>query len=265
MTINSITAHPPPTDPYAHITIPDPPSREPSPPSEAVAFSPKGNLFTQSDTNFMLKLISWELQCNPTLNKSDLSHKLEAKAPHHPFSSWMQHIRAAGPIVDKMIATACGEEEDDFSEIESSTKSEFDAAWQQLGSGSGAGVGEFDENSADDDMNMGLPGKNYTAADRRLLAKYIATVDDWNYQDDSVRFAKFHERFPHRALRSWSRYYARNGEGIDRLANKYKEQTEESVSDRTSRRRLSWASSDNNASLPSALKRKFGLTQTDLG
>jgi len=55
-TINSITAHPPPpTDPYAHVTIPDPPSREPSPPSEVVAFSQKGNSFTQSDTDFMLK------------------------------------------------------------------------------------------------------------------------------------------------------------------------------------------------------------------
>jgi hypothetical protein len=105
----------------------------------------------------------------------------------------MQHIRAAGPIVDKMIAIACGEKEDDISDTENIIKIEFDAAWQ-LGSHSGAGVGEFDENSADDSINMGLPGKNYTAADRRLLAKYIATVDDWNYQDDSVRFVKFHER-----------------------------------------------------------------------
>jgi hypothetical protein len=79
-TINSITAHAPPqSDIRAHIAIPDPPSREPSPPSEVVLLSQKGNLFTQADTDFMLKFISWELQCNPTLNKSDLSHKLEVR------------------------------------------------------------------------------------------------------------------------------------------------------------------------------------------
>jgi hypothetical protein len=145
----------------------------------------------------------------------------------------MQHIRTAGPIVDKMIAVARGEDEDDSSsssdEIESSTKVESDVGWQS-GSDSGAILAEFEEDSADDDINMGLPGKNYTAADRRLLAKYIATVDDWNRQEDSVRFAEFHERasvfprsgssnsdicdqFPHRALRSWSRYYLRNEKG----------------------------------------------------
>jgi hypothetical protein len=92
-TINSITAHPPPpTDPYAHITIPDAPSREPSPPSEVVAFSQKRNLFTQGDTNFMLKFISWELQRNPTLNKSDFSHKLEAKV----CTSYYRHLDSRG-------------------------------------------------------------------------------------------------------------------------------------------------------------------------
>jgi hypothetical protein len=37
-------------------------------------------------------------------------------------------ICAAGPIVDKMIAIVCGEEDDFSSEIESSAKIEFDAA-----------------------------------------------------------------------------------------------------------------------------------------
>ena len=79
-TINSITAHPPPpSDPYARITIPSPLSREPSPPSRVVASGLKGNMFTQDDTDFMVKFISWELQRNPALTKSNLSYKLEAK------------------------------------------------------------------------------------------------------------------------------------------------------------------------------------------
>src|ERR1700683_2683038 len=98
----------------------------------------------------------------------------------------MQHMRAAGPIVDKMIAVARGEDEDDCpsSEDESKNQVESDVGWQS-GSDSGAIAAEFGEDSDDDEINMGIPGKSYTAADRRLLAKYIATMDDWDYQEDS--------------------------------------------------------------------------------
>ena len=141
-------------------------------------------------------------------------------------------MRAAGPIVDKMIAVARGEEGDSSSEDEAQSKTQVESdVGCQSGSDSGAIAAEFDEDSGDDEINMGIPGKSYTAADRRLLAKYIATVDDWDYQEDSVRFAMFHQRvgafswswsskefdvcnqFPHRALTSWSRYYSRNEKG----------------------------------------------------
>jgi hypothetical protein len=96
-----------------------------------------------------------------------------------------------------MIAVARGENDDGSSsqddDTQSSTNVESDIGWQSE-SDSGAIAAEFDEDSANDDINMGLPGKSYTAADRRLLAKYIATVDDWDHQDDSLRFADFHQR-----------------------------------------------------------------------
>lgn len=53
---------------------------------------------------------------------------------------------------------------------------------------------DIGEDSTDDELNMGMPGEKYTAADIRLLAKYIASVEDWKDKDDSTRFAKFHRR-----------------------------------------------------------------------
>lgn len=61
-----------------------------------------------------------------------------------------------------------------------------------------------DENSTDDELNMGMPGEKYTTADRRLLAKYITTVEDWKNKDNSERFAKFHQRVNLLLLRYWS-------------------------------------------------------------
>ena len=107
----------------------------------------------------------------------------------------MQHIRSAWPTIDKIIAVARGKIENNLSsedQAESNIKFESDSGWHS-GSDSRAIVAGFDEDSADDDVNMGLPGKNYTAADRRLLAKYIASVDDWDYLEDSIRFATFHQ------------------------------------------------------------------------
>jgi hypothetical protein len=108
----------------------------------------------------------------------------------------MQHVRSAGPTIDKIIAVARGKIKDNTSSEDqagNNIKFESDVGWHS-GSDSGAIIAEFEEDSADDDINMGLPGKNYTAADRRLLAKYIAGVDDWDYLEDSDRFATFHQR-----------------------------------------------------------------------
>ena len=58
--------------------------------------------------------------------------------------------------------------------------------------------------------------------------------------------------------------------GIDRLAKKYKQRSEQSAPDLAEHGRQSWASSSSNGSLPSALKRKFrseefGADRTELG
>lgn len=75
-TINSITAFSAPQFPSL---VPDIPSREPSPPTEIVSTNLRGNAFTQADTQFMIKYISWEMSQDSSLTKSKLSSMLEAK------------------------------------------------------------------------------------------------------------------------------------------------------------------------------------------
>lgn len=92
-----------------------------------------------------------------------------------------------GSIVDKTIAAACGGSSD--LEIDTPAKIKVGPDAQ-----AGAIAATFEEDSADDEMNMGLPGTFYTAADKRLLAKYIATINDWHSLEHPVRFAEFHTR-----------------------------------------------------------------------
>lgn len=52
---------------------------------------------------------------------------------------------------------------------------------------------EESEDSAEDEKNMGSD-RIYTSADRRLLAKYIASVKNWDEKNDVQRFTPFFER-----------------------------------------------------------------------
>lgn len=77
-TINSLTAYLPIEDSSskAHIQIPDTPSRSPSPP----VISPRErNKYTQQDSEYMLKFISWERSRSPNVSKTELSRKLAQK------------------------------------------------------------------------------------------------------------------------------------------------------------------------------------------
>lgn len=102
-TINSLATFsvPPTTALSARVTIPEPPLREPSPPTEVVAFRKLGNAFTPADTQFMIKYISWEMSRNPGLNKSNLCDMLEAKVriPSSTASMRMSDSQSRHPII----------------------------------------------------------------------------------------------------------------------------------------------------------------------
>lgn len=83
-TINSLTAPAPVYGdrlpaPNAEITIPEPPSRSPSPPTIIIPHRGRGNKYTPEDREFFLKFISWRLKGDPTLTRNDLCVQLAEK------------------------------------------------------------------------------------------------------------------------------------------------------------------------------------------
>ena len=60
------------------LPIPPPPEGEPTPPTEVVR-SLKGNLYTVEEKKYFSKYISWALQVDPLLTKSELVEKLAEK------------------------------------------------------------------------------------------------------------------------------------------------------------------------------------------
>lgn len=78
-TIRNVIRLPAPT------TIPNPPSRSPSPPDEIVARTEdnKTYMYTESDKKFFFKCIQWELKRDMTLGKQALCQKLAEKVRAH--------------------------------------------------------------------------------------------------------------------------------------------------------------------------------------
>lgn len=100
-----------------------------------------------------------------------------------------------GSVVDKTIHAAACEDASDpppsssAIPIRTKIKVESDDQWQRL-----IDSGAVDEDSADDEANMGIAGKSYTAADKRLVAKYISTMNDWDLLQHPARFMTFYTR-----------------------------------------------------------------------
>ena len=60
---------------HSDLPIPPPPEVEPIPPTKVVT-SVQGNIYTVEDKKYFAKYISWALQGNPWLTKSELIEKL---------------------------------------------------------------------------------------------------------------------------------------------------------------------------------------------
>ena len=60
---------------HSDLPIPPPPEVEPIPPTKIVK-SPQGNIYTVEDKKYFAKYISWALQKDPLLTKSELIEKL---------------------------------------------------------------------------------------------------------------------------------------------------------------------------------------------
>ncbi|KIK70844.1 hypothetical protein GYMLUDRAFT_235259 [Collybiopsis luxurians FD-317 M1] len=238
-TINSITAHAPSYSsrlpaPNAEIKIPDPPSRSPTPPSRLVPHA-KGYRFTSEDREFFIKFVQWRLKGDPSLTRNDLCEQLAQKVPHHSVSSWYAYWQNNHDLPDKILAAAYGEVEEDESDDSSLTSEEEiefkhrrrQPKYKQEPS---AHVEEEEEGEDDapftlplfDESQMGVSGGLFTSADFNMVARYVASFDNFPAASFSEKWKPWGERYPQRSGKSWAEYYRKNERGILRLAKKIK-------------------------------------------
>ncbi|KAH7870755.1 uncharacterized protein C8R40DRAFT_1257666 [Lentinula edodes] len=244
-TINSITAHHPSYNsrlppPNSEITIPDAPSRSPSPPNKVVPHS-RGNKFTKEDKEFFIKFIQWRLRCDQSLTRTQLCEQLAEKAPHHSLQSWAAHWSNNHDLPDKILAAAYGEADtnEEDTEDESSGEEEVQKSRPRK-SIYKESSSEGDEQDADDDLDqekdqdedfilpsfdesaMGMAGGSFTDADFALTARYVASFNDFSKKTHSSKWVPWSQRYPQRSHKSWAEFYRRNEQSLLTLARKIK-------------------------------------------
>lgn len=99
-------------------------------------------------------------------------------------------MRGSDSIIEKIMEVV--KENKSSSSLASPKSNEY-----EQNCGHGVDNNEESEDSAEDEQNMGS-ARVYTIADRRLLAKYIASVENWERKNDLQRFTAFYERVSYR-------------------------------------------------------------------
>ncbi|KAJ6519674.1 hypothetical protein C8R45DRAFT_952315 [Mycena sanguinolenta] len=257
-TINSITSHmlvynerlPPPN---TELKIPEPPSRSPSPPTEAIPHNRGGHKFTPYDREYFIKLIQWRLKSDPTLVRSELCELLAEKAPHHTAQSWAAYWQNHHDLPDKIVASAREGDQAEYSEDEqpkpkkrkkaarpkykeASSESELTEDSEPEEQEDQEAEEKEPENENDDDIEippfdesaMGLKGGPFTKGDLGVIARHIASFTAAEFEEASMqdKWGEIARRYPQRALKSWGEYYRRNQNTLGKLARKIRKLNE---------------------------------------
>ncbi|KAI0257672.1 hypothetical protein BJV78DRAFT_1090033, partial [Lactifluus subvellereus] len=185
---------------HSDLPIPPPPGAEPIPPTKVVKGA-RGNRYTLEDKKYFAKYLSWALQFDPSLTKSDLIARLAEKVPHHTVGSWCAYWHR-DPLADRLMAAAKGKTSGGYDHQEfvgDAEEEDNDQEWEEASS--------YD--SDEDEVAMGPGGGGFTAADFRVMAKYIArhSSDEWAQMTGKQRWFPFHEEHPQRSDKSWGEKY----------------------------------------------------------
>jgi hypothetical protein len=118
-----------------------------------------------------------------------------SQVPHHSVASWSSYW-GRDPLADRVLAAAQdkpsqgydGQEVDEDAEEEDSV--EKNCAWEEES-------GSYD--SDEDEAAMGASGTAFSAADFRVIAKYMArySSDEWAQMTAKQRWFPFHEEVTH--------------------------------------------------------------------
>ncbi|TFK30797.1 hypothetical protein FA15DRAFT_751795 [Coprinopsis marcescibilis] len=259
-TINSLTVGEPVYDrrlpaPHSQIKIPEPPSREPSPPTEVV-LKGRGYKYTDQDHDFFIKFIQWHLKLNPYHTRNELCEMVAEKAPHHTAASWASYWSIHHDLPDKIMAAAREESYADeyekqpkasasspasssrkrpryldptSSEEEASSDEEPKRVRKRKSYKEESNNSDSDSDSDSDDgtpirrykeSEMGVQGGSFTEADMYIAAKYICDFRNWDGTAHRNRWEPFAEKHPQRSTKSWCEYYRRYETEIDQLVRK---------------------------------------------
>ncbi|KDQ63423.1 hypothetical protein JAAARDRAFT_53646 [Jaapia argillacea MUCL 33604] len=261
-------------------SLPEPPPRSPSPPANiAPARSGKEghHAYTDEDKDFFIKTVSWEAKLDPNVSRKAILEKLTSKAPHHSYQSWNSYWRRDDDLADKILAARRGDESDDESDSGSeSDQTSAGSAGSARSSGSPSNSSESDSGSdSDRELNseeehakdlkkIGAHGDSYGKAEMRVIARFIASYDNWDGTTNKIRWGKFLEDHKtDRSAKSLAEYYRRAGTDIDRLVEKIKTRWEKRKQPIDSQLgRPSWAQGKSSEAA-AALKRKLEHGEDD--
>lgn len=205
-------------------TLYDIPSREPTPPQHPVQYGSreKYTKYTDEDREYLIKYANFRLAEDPNLKKTDISHELARKAPHHSRMSWQSHWSARRPELDRYIIyykdlldpnAPSGDE--DVAEDSDGNSQEEDEYEQS-----------DEESDAEGDLQcMSNAGEAINDADRRVMSRYIASVgSEWDMLSSRDKWKPFEVQYPQRNYKAWTEVYRNHAKRIDPIVRKYRNQ-----------------------------------------
>ncbi|KAI9513044.1 hypothetical protein F5148DRAFT_1158298 [Russula earlei] len=200
--------------------LPPPPEVEPVPPTTIVK-TVRGNQYTIEDKKYFAKYISWALHTNSSLTKSELIVKLAENVPHHTANSWASYW-TRDPLADRLLAAA----------VERATENDQDHGYtrdageeEDYIENNQESIDEVSSHDSEEDIAaMGERGGAFTAAESRVMAKYIARhdPDEWAMMTGKQRWLPFHEEHPNRSDKAYGERYRVEEQKLLRLAERYR-------------------------------------------
>ncbi|KAI0788520.1 hypothetical protein C8Q75DRAFT_734229 [Abortiporus biennis] len=221
-------------------------SRSPTPPNEVVERQPGRNKFTDADKRYFTAYLRHRYRQDINLSQTTICKELAEKAPHHSAPSWGRFWANNSDKVDAVYAHVCEEMD------EAERKQEEKNRANDNGPGyTSEECQDSDESDADEDArNMSQRGETITDADRRVMARYIASVTDWDGMTSKERWDSFSDSYPQRTIGAWAEAYRRFRTDIDSLAEQYRTRNKRKESVYNQVGRPSWASKGKGSVVP---------------
>ncbi|EIN14072.1 hypothetical protein PUNSTDRAFT_48921 [Punctularia strigosozonata HHB-11173 SS5] len=198
-------------------------ARSPTPPGpETFVYHTNGKQrYSEADHEFFIKCITFELERNPRLSKTALCRILARKAPHHPDQGWNYYWNNCGDLPDTIFSAA----KDRIPTIRAhGNDGKSSASEDESDEAASTGDEARSSSSTDrDERKMGPAGGEFTQADFRVIARYLAKMPDLRSRSQAEIWIPFHEKHDQRSYKSWAECYRRYRETIDALVEDFRE------------------------------------------